>query len=530
MSKDESISREAKELFAKNLWGLIFDCRISEIEKAINIILEQGEWGVGWMSLREVIERHEEKIPEEVLNELKKLKTLLQPKTLVEEVRAYILSPNAARYQFLRNEGNNSKIRELGQMTAGDDKVFKEILPEALCSNSMSIFAFALGLADTCVNPYDFWTIIKSQVMHIKGNKTSAYNLLSGFLCGLNERDSELTGKILDESVKDELSEIFPLLQTKALIGKNGADRFIRSIELGKAPVWLYRNIACGRTHEAISDEDLIKIITLLIEVPDGLNVALEIYAMRIFEKKIEEVSKDILSLGRKMVLQYDYSKSDRMDTLDYNIAQIIEFCFSMDETETKEQALMLCKKLKQNIVDDKYSLFKFEDVLFNLAKTQPEIFLDSFLHYSENVSWKIQDALYRSPYKPTLDAIEQNTILKWCNKLPESRYKILASSLRPYSFINKEKRSWNPIALAIINNAPNPSNVLDILDKNINPDSWSGEYSWVLKESLVLIEQLLDHSDSRVSNWAKSKIEEYKVQIQKEELNKKKEDSDWGV
>ena len=533
VSADPLITQEAKLLYANNLWDLISAGMINEIENSIRQILSRGEWGSGWMAISVSIDRHQNKIPEELLVRLEKMLALLKPKKNIEKIRAYVLSNQISLHRYLRIKGESRKIRELGKLAAEDKKIFKEIILDALCSDNLSISSFGQGFADANVNQYELWQLIKIYIIKIGLSKTKAYVLLSGYLCGLNEKQPDIAKRILDESVTDELAEIFPLLQILSVMNDEATKRIINSLLLGKAPIKQYVNIAYGQRHGFISEEDLSKILLILSNLPDGLPVAIEIFSMRIHEKSNNDVSLEFIYLGQRLILLYNFCETRNNDNLDYDIAQMVQFCFAKQGMKTEERAILLLEKLKQIITSNKYSIFQFDDVLFTLAQLQPKAFLDTFLDYSDNIPWEITDAIIGRNYrKPVLDGIELDIILEWCKEFPNRRFKNLASSLRPYNINNEKIRTWNPLAISLIDKAPDPCEVLNILFQHINPDSFWGEYSGVLKENLCLIEQLLEHSNSDVREWASNNARQYKLYIQEQQEKEEKEhkdDSDWG-
>ncbi len=526
----DPIAQEAKQLYANSLWDLISAGMINEIENSIRQILRRGEWGSGWMSISISLDRYQKKIPKELLMRLRKMRSLLKPREIAEKIRAYFLSNQISLHRYLRTKGESERIRNLGKLAAEDIKIFGEIILDALCSDNLSISSFGQGFADANVDQYELWQLIKICIIKVGLSKTKAYTLLSGYLCGLNEKHPDIAKRILDESVYDELAEIFPLLQVLSVMDEEASKRIINSLLLGKAPVWQYTNIAYGLRHKLISEEDLIKILLFLSNLPDGLQVAIEIFTMRIYDKSNNDVGLDFIHLGQSLILLYNFCETRNTDNLDYDIAQIVQFCFAKQDKKTEKRAILLLEKLKQIITSNKYSAFQFDDVLFTLAQLQPKAFLDIFLDYTDSIPWEITDAIIGRNYrKAVLDGIEIDIILKWCKEFPDRRFKNLASSLRPYNINNEKERAWKPLAVSLIDEAPDSCEVLDILFQHINPDSFWGEYSDVLKENLCFIEHLLEHSNSDVREWAENKARQYKLYIHEQQEKENKNNSNWG-
>lgn len=522
-SGDTESSNRSKAIFAKNLLGLFRAGMIDEIEQLINNGHLGDEWGQGWMALYELIGRDKEKMPQDLLKRLESLKNKIKPRTLSEKARAYVTNSPGFRYYLLKAEHGNEEIKEIGKDLASDNNTLISILPEAIKVNSTHLFSLGQGLAEACESPYNLWTLIQAQILLAK--RPQGYLLLEGFLQALNKRNPDLVETILDETVENDLADYFPRLQTSVPINERGINRLIRSIEFGKAPLDEYNHIGFGAAHETIPDNELLKILNLLLNSHDGLNVTMDIFCMRIFNKEPYEISEEMLTFGRSLIIRYDFIKHTYHTQIGFDLSQIVECCFDNNDPEVEAQTKQLCEQIKKGLTD--YSIYASDccDVLYSFAKVQPIILLDVF--FNEKQPWQVINAFYDDSSRIIINKIDTDVLLDWCSKKPEERYYFLASILNPF-VTNADLQSWNPLALALMDNAPDPCLVLESLSYHFSPSSWSGEYSNALKKSLILIKELLRHPNPKIQTFAKRKADQYEQQILRE-MDKEKEENSRG-
>ena len=63
-------------------------------------------------------------------------------------------------------------------------------------------------------------------------------------------------------------------------------ERLKRALNSGQVPVWMYRNLALGRTADRLAGSELRELLLLIAKQPDGFNVASEILYMRFFSDR----------------------------------------------------------------------------------------------------------------------------------------------------------------------------------------------------------------------------------------------------
>ena len=222
----------------------------------------RGFWRDGWIGAKLTRIYDGDRLTPEVLVRLRTLEEFLRPKDLLDKVRGVVLSDKGGRNIDLDDldevetddvagamERAAVTINALGRDVAKDDEAFKVLLPDLMEANG-KVITFGHGLALGADNPEEMWHSITAQMA---ATETPTVTLLGGFLQGLRTSDPALADALMDEAVEDAiLAEWFPVLQTFVPIDPKATSRLHRALELGRAPITAFHNLAAGRASDAI--------------------------------------------------------------------------------------------------------------------------------------------------------------------------------------------------------------------------------------------------------------------------------------
>jgi len=151
--------------------------------------------------------------------------------------------------------------------------------------------------------------------------------VLLGFLSASAKNASLFYDATLDSLINDDvLGESFPILQTTSTIEGRGVERLHAALDLGKAPVELFKYLAWGQAHESIGDDDLAGILSKILSKDGGADVAMEILQMR-FDGRNEQspkTSPSLIALARELLLKHTFDeKVKTQDNHDLNLMQL---------------------------------------------------------------------------------------------------------------------------------------------------------------------------------------------------------------
>ena len=289
-----------------------------------------------------------------------------------------------------------------------------------------------------------------------------------------------------------------------------------------------FEQLAWGRRHEAIDDDDLAALMQKLLTKEGGIRVVIEILSMRFHREKgkPDTYSKKLIAVSRDVLLQYDYEeKQNRNRHPDYRLAQIAGV--SLHGQEGTQTATQLYQLLAKGFQEYQIYSFHYPRLLGMLAVVQPYIFLDTFIGRDEYMFRRMRfDDLERAD--SPVNHIPEEVIVDWCEQAPEIRYPLIVSSMQMYSKLkDSEELCWHPILFTIFEKTPNLQAVLSQLANEIYPMSWSGSRAEAMAKRSTLFTQLSEHPNSEIREWATMQNQKLQLAVQTERERELKENQE---
>lgn len=518
---DNQISQKARIVLSENLRGLWTKGGVFEVlELSAQKIHERKAWNEGWIAVRGIIRYDSKGFEKEILEKLFRLEKILRPNDLLERARTFALSDRRLTFDladdFDDNEDASSgwrqaeeTTRKIGSEVAMDFDTLNALLPDIVSTYSIRLYCFGRGLAEGCRDKQELWNILRTQLSMTPVEKRQI-GVFLGFLSSCATSDSVFYNSTLDNLISDDLfAEWFPVFQTISTIDQRGLKRLHEALDVGKAKIHTFKQLAWGRAHESIHDDDLADLLKKIVSKEDGIGVAIEILNMRFHGPKEEttQYSVKLIDIGRDVLSMYTFVGESRTDDkFDYELSQIVSVCLA-GNGGTKA-ASKVCQHFAEAIVEDLIYSFSYSHLFNMIACTQPFVFLDVFLGND-----KIRDYQLRRMFYDTFEErdnpfnkISDDDLISWCERDPENRYPLIASAIRTFSgSAQTNELTWKPIIYLIFERAPDLGVVLDHFADSIRPMSWSGSRADILQKRLVLFQCLYEHDNAEIRAWARA-------------------------
>ena len=542
---DAPIAAKAKQALAnhvRGLWsiGVRFDQEfLDDLEHSVMQIHSQERWNVGWISVKGILRYDNGRMDHEARSRLEQLAQYLKPANLLEQARTYALADRNLYFDLeddFDDDGSavdqwkrvQDVTRQIGVAVAQDQAVFKELLPELVSNYRDRLGVFGEGLADGCDDRKGMWQALREQIEKTPPEKRQIAVML-GFLSECAIHDHNLYHLILNSLIKDELlGQWFPLFQTASAIDKQGIERLHKALDEGSAHVQSFAQLAWGRRHEAIGDDDLAALLQKLLTREGGMWVVIEILGMRFHRNEGEQhsYSQRLIEVSREVLLQYPYEEQqDRNDHPDYKLAQIADV--SLQAEDSTRSATRLCQLLAEAFQEYRVYSFSYPRLLGRLAEVQPYIFLESFIGRDEYMFRRMRfDDLERAD--SPVNHIPDSILIDWCEQDPEARYPLIVSSMQIYlKPKDSEELCWHPILPIIFEAQSDVQEVLSRLENEIYPMSWSGSLADTMAKRLTLFTQLFGHPNSVIRDWAITQHQKLERAVQVEREREMKENQE---
>jgi len=530
---NQPIAENVRMVLSNNLRGLWTKGGMFEVlEKAAKQIHEQKAWNEGWIAVREIIKYDGKDFDTDLLERLHGLEKLLRPNELLERARTFVLTKKHHTFDlqddFDEDEDATSgwqrseeTARKIGAQVACDIDTLNVLLPELVSTNTTRLNSFGRGLADGCCNKRELWQILCNQLEKTPSEKRQI-GVLLGFISSCSESDSELFNSILDNLIRNDLlGEWFPLFQTSATVDQRGVERLHEALHAGKAKIHTVMQLAWGRAHETISDDNLADLLRTILAREEGVCVVIEILKMRFLnaKEKKAEYSFSLIEAARDVLSGFSFSiERKRNNNLDHDLAKIALIC--LNSAEGIGTASQLCQHLAEALTDNLIYASDYPELFNSITNTQHVVFLDTFLGHDGIEEHKrrriFSDDIERRDNP--LNNISDDNLISWCDKDPNNRYPMIASSINAFSESEEEKvLGWKSIVYTLFEKAPDLEAVLEKLTKAIRPSTWSGSLADKMQKRFILFQSLYLHDNSEIRAWARCQYSVLNEQIESE-------------
>lgn len=529
----QPIAEKARKLLASNLRGLWTQARMFDaLEDSAKRIQAQRSWNDGWIAVRETLQFDDKRLNKNDRERLHQLEKLLKPVDLLEQARTFALSDQHRTFDLADERAENEEpiagwrraedtTRKIGAQVAQRADTLKALLPDLVSARGSRLHTFGRGLADGCADKHEMFTMLRAEIEKTTVEKRNI-SVLLGFLSASWESDHSFCNSILDSLVNDDvLGQWFPIFQATSVIDQRGVERLHEALDLGKAQIHTFQNLAWGRAHESIGDDELAGLVRKIFCKEAGIRVAIEILTMRFHgrNKESPNLSDSLVVVTRDVVSMYNLEeKHGRQDSLDNDLADLASICLT--GTDGIAAAIHVGQKLIKALIAQRVYAFDYPKLLDSLARSQPIVFLDVFLGGS-NVEGNQRATLFSHDLLRRgnpLNQIPDGELLSWCEKDSDVRYPIVASAIQPFTqSAESGKLEWKPVVYTILERAEDLDVVLEYFADAIRPKSWSGSLADILQTRAVLYQELCEHENAKIRAWAKAQYSALQESIRKE-------------
>lgn len=520
---EKMFKQELRDLLAQKFRGLWTLALIhDDLERLTRSFSSDDFWREGWVACRVTLHFDKDWLPPEAVDRLAALEADLMPTNLPERVRALVLGESSGGLDLedvevdadpkSTTERIEVMARNLGAAVAADEEAFVELLPYLLHGGNR-IWEFGQGLAKASLDPCATWAKLVGALQRTDPKKRNV-QVFRGFLAGLWEKEQTLAQYLLDLALdQPDLMMFIPVLQSAIRLDERGAERLVRALNDGKAPIWMYGNLAFGGVTACLDGGMLKDLVLRIASKSDGFDVALHILYMQLHldSKNHREHEPKLLEAARELLGQFTFHKGNHYG--DYRIVGIVQA--SLHAPEAASLAADVAYRLRQAVISRETYPWDNSRLLTELLNAQPIVVLDTLISGDEKeqragISLFEEIDTYRM--NPA-NAISCEALIAWCEEDRETRYLLAASIV---SFKNRAEAStpivWSNQAMALLANAPDFRSVLEIFINRFKPRSWSGSRAARIEENSHLLDRIdfLDSSDlMQYVAEAKSKLAE---------------------
>lgn len=517
---EEVLKPELGGLLARNFRGLWTSAHMfDELEGLSRRFAADGFWREGWAAFRQTMGFDRERLTPDSSSRLSALEAVLRPSNLSERVRAVVLGDRSGGLDLediglegdITSEFERLEViaAELGAAVAADEAVFADLLPDLLRGGNRA-WAFGRGLAGAAENSRATWSRLVEGLEQIPLEQRGV-QVLRGFLAKLWEQDRDIAQDLLDAALdQPALIAFVPVLHSAVQLDARGVERLKQALNSDQVPVWMYRNLALGRTTDQLGAGDLRDLLQLIADKPDGFEIALNVLSMRLYSDRStqRQHEPELLEAGRELLRRIRFRRDNQRG--DHELAGVVRAC--LNGPEAAPLAAEVAGRLRRAVAAYETYSFDNDDLLKALLAAKPTAVLDALFEGNDQEQ-RVGIGVFDHRSNPA-DEISCEKLIAWCGRDRERRYPLAASFV---TFARRAEESgpkvWSEQARALLAHAPDPGSVLAVFVERFRPMNWSGSRAALMEAN----SRLLDSLETDVSASLMPIVADAKAQLARE-------------
>ena len=519
-----------KDIVARHIRSLWNYGRVNgELAALVRALAAEDGWPQGWIAVRMTLKYQRsdrDQLPAGSAEALQALAAELQPRDFGQRLDAYVLTSAGGTFEIsaIEEDGTEAGWRTAAErayraaVDVGREAVLRpdlesSILPRVLRKGQGRQRAFGEGLGLGSVDRLRTWEELCRAFFSLAQEERSV-EVLCGYLAQLRKSDPALGNSLLDSAANNTSFDAeFPLLNGCFDVDEEAAARLSKAAKKGMAKAWTYRNLSFGRQEDTVSPATFRRLVNDISTVEDGFPVAIDLLGMRLYILKVENLDSDTFALARELVPRCGFDGRDA--NLDYHVGEVIRACFR--GPQGAEAAKAASAAFVAALGSDETGAWTYINTAQALFEVQPEIALDAFLDAKDRWGRPALRNIDMVQEDGPVNRVPFDLLQSWAQRDFAVRLPWLAENLRLFIKGPDESFTWTPAAHYLLQNAPDRAQILSRFARRLSPTSWSGSRADALTPRLKLLDDLAQHPQPDVREWASREKEAMRRSIERE-------------
>lgn len=525
---------QVKDAFGHAIRGLISYEQFTQLDQFIRDVIANSDkyWPAAAQSIAHALQYDLEGKDEITLKILHSWEVLLSPddNNLEEKLKLLVLNPSR-EFEIDEDGHYEDKAAESAKLLSIELKNshaeiinYLDLLMRFPEQKQSWFFAKCLVLESD-----DIEDLLTAILDYLRINSQVDTRFLSGFLTGLYSKTPHKWLEIIDLIGSDErLVEYYPDSLRTGNFELPHLNDFIRLIKANKLPSNTASMLAYGKGTEHLTEDEIAQFCMSLSEIdPTAVWVALDNLDM--YAHGRQDIDFKILTPALvHLVLNVSFKKEDKTRHSDsYHWLKSVE---KLLKTQNEEFALKLCLRLIDQVGNNDVDYSDLWDYLGEGFYKAFEIHGDflwpevanKFIDDHVIKPYRLIELLgsgksYKKRDNSIFDILDPDIILDWCQ---DERALLIVGNAISMFISNDDKRKVNPLMIRMLSEFADNKAFVSEVSANFNSRSWCGSLVPYLEADKALISPLQENSNTKVSLWAVSFIEDLDSQIQREMKN----------
>ena len=518
---------DIKNVLANNFRNLASIGYYHLLEEIVEENLTICSWPRIWISLLTIKHFDSDKVPEDMMHCMNLLINKVKPVTISDKIDTFLCKGKKIYLELDDTtddyESIDNMVFNLGREIAQDVHHIKEYL--MLLDDTCNLYRIHFLVKGICADYSSKEDLIYMLLELISdNNKKIVKEMLHTVIALFHEENRGACSTMLDELSKDiRYNKYFCALQMSYKLSEKDVFRLKKVIKSGI----IDENDLC-RMDWYITELPSKCIIDFFECLPNTYIIQSSVLSalFRICESK--KIDDDLKAYIRRKIANIDYSKLNDSNHIhdEYVISNLINHSFSVQSGE--EEAKLIFNKINLLLQVKWLSFYKFEKILVPLIKLYPKTFLSIFVSFDGEPKWE-KRSFFRKSHNLNnniISFIDDDIVIEWIQetrKIEEISY-----LMEPYYYDNeKECYTWTKLGNYVISKYFDNELIMKNIISQVYPNSWSEEYSTVLKKRVNLFVEMKNNDNQVIAEIGEMQYNiilkriDYSLRKEKEENEK---------
>jgi hypothetical protein len=338
----------------------------------------------------------------------------------------------------------------------------------------------------------------------VADRKDRSPQVLRGYLSVVGKAKPSLADSFLDAALEDDaLVEHIPSLECSIEVGQSGFDRLMRSLELAKTPIRAYSSLNYSGATRGLTAQMFSQMILKIASMPGGFNVAIELLSMTLEHgaSRDKEFERELLDAGKRLLRDYNFGDIHELE--DFNLGRAARRCLAAEGNSDAVEEV--CANFRNAISRHKIIRDQYNHLFAALFAVQPRAVLDGLFGGAKHNAKQGYVGFAGNPFLTLhlLHCADEGVLISWCDVDPVVRYPIAASGIDVFELGgDKIPTGWTPIALKLLDRAPDRIAVMEKFIDRFTPTSWWGSLATIMEASAKLLDDVRSLNDIALNEY----------------------------
>jgi len=471
----------------------------------------------------------------DAISALRKLLESLTPKDFEERFQTFVVRPSHNEYVDDSSEktlgvGLSKKVAELALEFVQQPENWKELSDSFFTDHLAEGYNFGKSISEIISRP-DIEKLTGIILDKLKTVPPEGKNI--SVLIGLlsSYADKSLAISVFNKILQDEeLRHISFVIARSVELPEDNLTFLLETAKKGNIPVVLFNEFTYGRGLKHLPHDKAVQILQEIRKLNDDSKVVV-FFILSTWIGNDEKLFEEFRTFLREIILEDSHNILSKVNS-SMDVHYYSEIAVKLLTAKKDEELARVVIDVVVQDISTEIQFYSKQNAFYKILSSLKEKYFDIFWNAISKMystlegygiaAYHFKDLLgghhdYYNQSEGLLfsgDSQKFDTIFEWCKQQTGREIYWIAELLPLYNPDHSSQSRWHPYALRFINEFGSDRHVLNCISAKLGTYSWVGSVVPMLEGHKALYEELADHPNQVVKQWAQAELREVERRI----------------